>query len=935
MEKIILASDRKKIHVISNSHWDREWGYPFEETRLLLLDFMDELLDLLDNDPEFQSFTFDSQTLGIFDYLELRPENKERVEKHVKSGRLIVGPWYSLPEEFIVNGESLVRNLVIGHRTAQQLGKVSKIGYTPFSYGQTSQMPQIYNGFDIDTIIFYRGINTPHSEFIWQGADGSRLYGMRFGCMSRFSYYFYIYRQVRYGMDKDEYEYHWDRGAVPFRLASDRFPREHYYILDNAKKKWNSDIIPEQIKTLIKDESEHFSTSHIACMQGFDTSNPDPKESEIIKLCQDAAPEHEIRLSNLKDYMDGMRKEVTNPTVLYGESRDPGSVGKYTHLFGDVISSRTRLKVANHKAEIELQRKSEPWSAIGSMTGGEYLRNAIDRAWIFLLKNHPHDTITGAGIDQMEKDFLYRADQINIISAGVARRGMQSIQLNIDNSDLTERDSVLTVFNPTPFPRRDVISCLIDLPENMGYEAFSIQTPQGKRTPLQIRNSFPYGTLVRNLQDISLELKSERFHCHFEADEIPAFGYKTYHIVREDKTDSITENLLPKSNTLENEYLLACFNGAGTLDLTHKETGHTYTGLHYLEDTGEIGHSWVHKKPNQNKTITSNDFPCKIVSEEDGPLLATIRVDYYMQIPKGVKDKMAINDRDEMKPDTRRTEEVNEIVVSSRFTLRKGARRLDVTTSLKNTCENHRLRVVFPTNLKTDKTQAEVSFDVVSRDIHVKEDSAYYGKENPTFPMYRFVDMTDGNTGFAVLNTGIREYEAMDTKERPLAITLFRAYTYRNAPVIGRYEVYPEMELAQCPGKHEWTYAIYPHKGDWQNGVYKEAEEMNLPLEVAQAGPHNGTLPKEQSFCELAGDNLQISAFKQAQDRPGKYIVRIFNPTENRLEGLLKFAYQLKNVWLTNLNEERIESLLSEGKTIQIHIDKKKIVTIEFELIYK
>ena len=143
------------------------------------------------------------------------------------------------------------------------------------------------------------------------------------------------------------------------------------------------------------------------------------------------------------------------------------------------------------------------------------------------------------------------------------------------------------------------------------------------------------------------------------------------------------------------------------------------------------------------------------------------------------------------------------------------------------------------------------------------------------------------------------------------------------------------MELAQCPGKHEWTYAIYPHKGDWQNGVYKEAEELNLPLEVAQAGPHNGTLPKEQSFCELAGDNLQISAFKQAQDRPGKYIVRIFNPTENRVEGLLKFACQLKNVWLTNLNEERIESLPSEGKTIQFHIDKKKIVTIEFELIQK
>ena len=94
-----------------------------------------------------------------------------------------------MPEEYIVNGESLVRNLVVGHRVCQGLGKVSKVGYTPFGYGQTSQMPQIYNGFGIDTIIFYRGINTPHSEFLWEGVDGSRLLGMRFGCMSRFSYY--------------------------------------------------------------------------------------------------------------------------------------------------------------------------------------------------------------------------------------------------------------------------------------------------------------------------------------------------------------------------------------------------------------------------------------------------------------------------------------------------------------------------------------------------------------------------------------------------------------------------------------------------------------------------------------------------------------------------------------------------------------------------
>ena len=97
------------LHVISNTHWDRAWVYPFQETRLLLLEFMDDLLALLDRDQKFHSFLMDSQTIAIEDYLALRPEKEEQLKRLVKAGKLIVGPWYTLPEEYIINGESLVR----------------------------------------------------------------------------------------------------------------------------------------------------------------------------------------------------------------------------------------------------------------------------------------------------------------------------------------------------------------------------------------------------------------------------------------------------------------------------------------------------------------------------------------------------------------------------------------------------------------------------------------------------------------------------------------------------------------------------------------------------------------------------------------------------------------------------------------------------------
>ena len=550
-----------------------------------------------------------------------------------------------------------------------------------------------------------------------------------------------------------------------------------------------------------------------------------------------------------------------------------------------------------------------------------------------LLQNHPHDTITGAGVDQMEKDSLFRFDQVTIISEGLARRGMQAVQISIDNSDLSAKDAVLTLFNPCPFPRSGVVSCYIDMPDKMGYEAFSISTPDGKKKQrFQRKEQFPGFSLIRNLQDISIELNSERVHCHIEVDNIPAFGYKTYHITREDKFAYVPGTLAPEVNVLENEHLRVKFNSDGTLDMTHKATKHTFSGLHFLEDTGETGHSWTHLEPDTNETITSHGFPCRIILEEAGPLFARMRVDYFMRIPIGLVDEMTAEFRGAEFNHTRRSKETREIVVTSRFTLRAGQKRLDVTTSFDNQCKNHRLRVVFPTKLKTKVTNSEAAFDVISRDITVKKGNAYYGRTNPQYPMYRFVDMNDEKMGFAIVNTGIREYEAMDTQDRPLAITLLRALTYRNCPIFGRYEVYPEMELAQCIGPHEWTYAIYPHKGDWTNGVFAEAEEINLPLEAAQCGPHKGTLPKELSFVELQGAQLQLTALKRHEDRPDTYVARIFNPTGKAVQGKLKTFKKLKKVWLTNMNEERRKELKPTGNSVALSVGKKKIVTVEFQI---
>ena len=106
----------KKIYVLSNTHWDREWLYNFQETRLLLVDMMDRLLEVFENEPAYQSFLFDSQTVPLEDYLELRPEKKEQLKNQVLNGRLLIGPWYTAPESFSVNW-AVASNTTVHTRT--------------------------------------------------------------------------------------------------------------------------------------------------------------------------------------------------------------------------------------------------------------------------------------------------------------------------------------------------------------------------------------------------------------------------------------------------------------------------------------------------------------------------------------------------------------------------------------------------------------------------------------------------------------------------------------------------------------------------------------------------------------------------------------------------------------------------------------------------
>jgi len=925
-----------QFHVIPNTHWDREWLYNFQETRMFLIEFMDKLLDIFEKYPQYKTYLLDSQTIPIEDYLEIRPEKAEEIRKRVQEKRLFIGPWYTLPEEFLVNGESLVRNLLFGHKIAEKFGGVMKVGYSPFSYGQTSQMPQIYRGFGIDTILFYHGITSEESrsEFIFEGADGSRLFASRMGSNARYNFFFAIYRPLVFGKKLLERDYHWEEGGLPFHLCEKRNYQQHYYLLDPIKHFFKEQL-PDLFEQFIEAEKEHATTSNIACMLGMDSTQPDEFELKTIEESTKVLKQGKIFHSSLPDWIEATRWAAAEDelVVLKGERRTPRLLGTRVHLYGDVTSARTRLKRKNAQAELELQRKAEPFAALANVTGIEYPTKLLEKSWRYLLQCHPHDSIAGTGIDQIETDMSYRLDQSANIAVGVKRRALQAIQKQINNSDVEPGHVLLTIFNASPYPRTEVISAILDLP---GFKQYGLWDAVSYE-PVEFQEvcRYDYTPVVRHLGDATMQMKVLRIHLHLLVKKVPALGYSTIIIKPADDVLRSDTSLMVAPNIMENEYLRIAIKANGTIDILHKQSDHLFQGLHYFEDGGEAGHAWRHIPPAKDRILTTIHSSPQIEQLEAGPLIASFLITHTLKIPARLNEGSGdyVSRLDAEGDAAMRSEEVNDLIIKSELILRKGSQGLEVKTTFNNNCADHRLRVMFPTNLLATHSCAEVPFDVVERPIERGAESRWRNTWNPTHPHQRFVDVSDGVRGLAVVNDGLREYEVSEDQTRTIGLTLLRAFEVALTTVAWRWERHPEMKLSQAPGEHEFRYLIYPHVGNWDEGnVFQQAELFNVPLELAQAGPHEGHLPKANSFLDLKPDNLIMSTLKKAE-KSDSLIWRVFNPTIRDIEAKIKLTFPAKRVRLLNLNEEPIEkeSFKIAKDEINLLMKKKKIYTIELK----
>ena len=263
-----------------------------------------------------------------------------------------------------------------------------------------------------------------------------------------------------------------------------------------------------------------------------------------------------------------------------------------------------------------------------------------------------------------------------------------------------------------------------------------------------------------------------------------------------------------------------------------------------------------------------------------------------------------------------------QVPIISQISLYPGVPRVDFRTEVDNRARDHRLRVHFPSPVRTDWSEAEGTFDVLRRPLGVPTDTSdWVERPVPTHPQKTFVDVSDGDAGLMVINRGLPEYEVLQEADGSVtvALTLLRCVGWlsRDDFPCRKGHAGPALETpeAQCLGHHVFEYAIVPHAGNWRT-VYPEAHAFNAPLRAVSTDSHTGPLPLAQSMISLQGEGVVLSAVKAAEKGDG-WIVRCYNTLDTAVVAQVQAFVPSRSAWLVNLAEEELRELALDGPALQ------------------
>lgn len=936
-----------KYNLIINTHWDREYRWSFPETQLRLVEAVDDLVRIMQEDGEFRHFHTDSQVSMLDDYLEARPEMEDVIRKLVSEGRILTGPWYTLPAEFLVNGEALVRNIMLGHRYAEKLGKVMKAGYNIFSWGQVSQLPQIYRQFGMDTIIFYRGIDQSRLErleFRWKGADGTEALGITFGAYHRLNFWHFVYLPYILGRSEAQGGSPVGRDSLGESFLShlcgdDMMDIDHW--IHNQQPARDLEAAKAGLKELIETVVHKSSTDELLFLQGFDQENPDPIVTELTGRLNEGLEDGEIRVASLEDYVRDVQAKISpglweELAVKEGEMLAVERQGDaYGPLYNGVFSARMPVKLANAQAEYLLINSAEPIASWMFLEGKEYPALQLGQAWKELLKNQQHDGIGGCHVDCVSDAMMSRYRFVKETAHAVIKGSLRGLGAEIDCSFVGEREIGLILFNPAFTEREEVVICNIDVPSSWGLRngrelSIRIEDAEGRPVESQMLSQedntlytyLKYGNVFR--------FPAARCRVAVRAAGLPASGYAALKAIPLPNGTRHIRSISMCDNEMENEYLKVNIRWNGTLSVLDKETGMQFGDLHYFEDCGDKGGPLVFDPPFERMQCNTLSRPAAVSMVYNGPLTATYCIVHEWKVPASVEAELKIHVPhgsewiEQGRP--RRSGQEETVVIKSYVTLKKGSRELDFRTVADNRARDHRLRVMFPTDMaEAQYCRADAPFDIVRREIAVPDSTGWYEAAARTWPSHSFVALSGEKASAAVFHNGIAEYEVTDNRRRVIAMTLLRCFSNAGNPT----EFHEYQELAQCQGEHTFEYSFAVMSADVTDGeLARHALGKNVPVYALQTTAHGGCMPRRGSFLETDSEDFVVTA---CYCEGGMLIVRGYHTGE--ATGIsMKLGVRAAAAWKVNLEGLTECALKVSGEVIEdIPVKPREIVSIKVE----
>jgi len=896
---------RKTAHVISHTHWDREWYLPFERHHVRLVQLMDRLLGLLEADAGFASFHLDGQTIVLDDYLQVRPEMRERIITYVREGRLFVGPWYVLQDEFLTSSEANVRNLLVGLREAARYGGATRIGYFPDAFGNMGQAPQLLAQAGITAAVFGRGVRpigfnntvqaceryeSPFSEMVWQAPDGSRVLGILFAN--------WYHNGMEIPVEEGAAWAYWE-ARLP---AVERFA----------------------------------ATDHLLFMNGCDHQPVQADLSAALATARRCFPGVEFVHSNFPAYVQAVQQAAADRplAVIDGELRSQQTDGWWTLV--NTASARIYLKQMNQRGQALLERQAEPLAALAHTLGVPYPGALLTYAWKTLMQNHPHDSICGCSVDEVHREMVTRFAKSRTVAEALITESAREIAARVDTTGFGEAAVPFVLFNTSGWARSGVVAVELELSRRhdgfpTAAHADLAAQPLGDWHLVDAHGT-PLPCAIEDLGvQFGYELPDDRFRqpymalkvrLTFNATEVPALGYASF-ALRPGAMMTDTTSLVCGERAMENARLRVLIQADGTLDITDKATGHTFTGLGAYEDVGDVGNEYLFVQPIGDTPICSRGVPASIELVEDTPWRATYAITHRLTIPAAAEPLLA-EERAAMVPCTerkaRRGAEMVALELVTRVSLERDASAVQVSVTFDNPATDHRLRVLFPSGLDASTHRADSIFEVAVRD-----NVPAPGWQNPSNCQHQqaFVSIDDGRIGLTIANQGLPEYEVLRDGANTIALTLLRA-----VGELGDWGVFPTPE-AQCPGTHTAAFAIIPHAGDViTSAAFVEAYQCQAEMVPCQTSVHPGALPPAHTFLPWHGPTLALTALKKHEetaDLLARWVNLSLTPCT------LTVQPAAATVYASNIVEERGDTLAPTGQgEWEIPVAGARIVTVGF-----